>query len=342
MKCPVCDKRNRSLQCPNCGFDGSKDYMKYPTFGAVEKTPSATALRSERTQHTAGPDETGRKKPWRSIAACFACSAAMLALGIAIGLGLRNEKPEPTEPKAVISTTKTNVLRADELPDAIYKTDGNKYPVFGSEYQRQDIRSVTFEDTLEDIPVDAWDVSADGNGTVMAWVEPNGMLYDLYIAGDGGVWADTSCRDMFSNYVNVDQFTFGGAFHTDEVQTMHAMFSDCDNLISLDLSGFNTASVQDMSWMLCGCDNLTSVDMSGFNTSNVQYMSLMFYGCDSLNGLDLSGFDTAKVQYLSWMFCGCEAMTDLKLGSRFVNRNAAIDDMFSGCPAGADYQHLLS
>ena len=68
------------------------------------------------------------------------------------------------------------------------------YDVFGSDYQRTQIRSVTVVDTLADMPEDAWDVSEAGNGTVMTWVKPNGELYDLYIGAEGGVCAGTSCR----------------------------------------------------------------------------------------------------------------------------------------------------
>ena len=45
MKCPVCDKRNDSMLCPNCGFDSSRDHGRYPTFGAVQRVPSAYGLR---------------------------------------------------------------------------------------------------------------------------------------------------------------------------------------------------------------------------------------------------------------------------------------------------------
>lgn len=45
MICPICDNDNPSLLCQRCGFDSSRDYGKYPTFGAVGRVPSASALR---------------------------------------------------------------------------------------------------------------------------------------------------------------------------------------------------------------------------------------------------------------------------------------------------------
>ena len=43
MKCPVCAWEHPSMLCPRCGFDSSRDYGKFPTFGAVGKIPAASA-----------------------------------------------------------------------------------------------------------------------------------------------------------------------------------------------------------------------------------------------------------------------------------------------------------
>ena len=153
MKCPVCDKENQTMVCPQCGFDGSMDYEKYPTLGPVGKAPSVSALRREWAQKHPEPVEKPvippppeppkKKKPWLTIAAC----AAMLALGIAIGIGLAGGKSELPEPKETVQLQKplettippkttmppettdpqkpweTNILRSDTIVDA----DGNGY-----------------------------------------------------------------------------------------------------------------------------------------------------------------------------------------------------------------------
>ena len=226
----------------------------------------------------------------------------VVALGIWIGIG---------NPDA----WKTNILRSDEIPFDSFGQNA-KYLVFGSNYQRHQISAVTFLDTLSGAPADAWDVSEAGDGSVMAWVEPDGELYRLTITGEGGVSAGTSCADLFSGYTNMTRISFDGNFHTDAVQDMNSMFNDCYSLTSLDLSSFDTAAVQDISWMFGHCSSLTSLDLSSFNT--------------------------AAVQDMSWMFWGCEALTSLDLGEKFVTTNAGTGDMFFGCPAGEKYQHLLN
>ena len=50
------------------------------------------------------------------------------------------------------------------------------------------------------------------------------------------------------------------------------MFSNCENLTSLDVSNFNTQNVTDMSAMFNECSNLTSLDVSKFDTKNITDM----------------------------------------------------------------------
>ena len=60
MKCPVCDKENLSMLCPQCSFDSSRDYGRYPTFGAVGRVPSVSALQ-EQWQEKQKPQKTGKR-----------------------------------------------------------------------------------------------------------------------------------------------------------------------------------------------------------------------------------------------------------------------------------------
>ena len=259
------------------------------------------------------------------------------------------EPPETTMPpseNAVLpeTTMPPNTLRSDWIPES-YFSNRSEYRVFGSDYRRQQIMSVTFLDTLADMPADAWDVSETGNGKVMAWVKPNQsavQLFDLYIGAEGGVWAGTSCNELFANYNNLSKISFGDAFHTDNVHDMSQMFANCYGLASLDLRSFNTANVRDMSSMFYCCWNgLIRLDLSNFDTANVQYMSSMFFGCDQLTSLDLSSFDTANVTDMSQMFYSCDNLTSIKLGDSFVTDNADTTDMFTNCPAGVVYYQNL-
>ena len=63
-------------------------------------------------------------------------------------------------------------------------------------------------------------------------------------------------------------------------------FNEKNNLLAIEKFNVkNTSKVTNMSNMFYGCNNLTSLDLSGFDTSKVTNMSNMFYGCDKLTSL---------------------------------------------------------
>ena len=389
MKCPVCGKKSQHIQCPDCGFDSSRDYEKYPTLAPVGKASAISALQKQWEQLEKTDKVIRKKRPWLALIACV----AILVLGIGIGAGLGREKPVPTEHaenvqmqippeiaqqtvplettmqttplEATIETTppettepivqvtyqpgeepwKDNILRSDEVP-----TDKNGYysesifvihPVFGSEYRREQIASVTFLDTLTDAPEDAWDASEAGDGRVLAWVIPNGELYDLYIGAEGGISTGVSCRWLFAGYTNTEYFRNMDFLHTDKTLDMRSMFDSCRTIRSLDLLGFDTANVQNMSAMFHSCSNLTSLDLSSFDTSKVQNMNTMFYLCTSLTSINLSSFKTTNVKYMNSMFHGCSFLISLDLRSFDTSGVKEMKKMFYDCPAGDDWQHLL-
>lgn len=44
-RCPVCDKENETMQCTDCGFDGSQDYESYPSLSRVAPAVATVAQR---------------------------------------------------------------------------------------------------------------------------------------------------------------------------------------------------------------------------------------------------------------------------------------------------------
>ena len=299
-----------------------------------------------------GFEEKPKKAPgrprWVFLALIAGACALLVGLGIWIGAGFGSSKttqpPESAQLQSPPETTTTpestapsepgweaNLLRADPVPyqseDVLDWDDEAKvFPVFGSEYRREQIASVTFLDTLSDAPEDTWDVSAAGDGRVMAWVTPANELYDLYIAAEGGVNAANACSDLFSGYSNAKTINFVEAFHTTGATDMSCMFLGCDALRDLNLSNFNTSAVQDMSGMFFQCEALTELNLSCFDTSAVQDMSCMFFRCDSMTDLTLGdSFDTSAVQDMNSMFCCCFSLKDLTLGDSFDT--SAVQDM---------------
>ena len=274
--------------------------------------------------------------------------------------------PAPTatptpEPTAGPTAEPSRVLMSDfvSLDD---KFSANEFTAFDGSIKRGEIGSVTFLDTVSGAAVDAWDVSGSRDGSVVAWAEKNGKLYDLYIAAEGGVIAPDDCQGLFCDYRQLKSIAFNGAFHTGNTKDMTAMFCNCWHVTSLDLSGFGTENVKYMQYMFYGCSRLETLNLSSFDTSGVLNMSYMFFGnqnlkevglsrfsaasawdmthmfqgCGALETIDLSALDFSNVQYVSEMFRACDALHSIRLGKLTGDIIKTADGVFAGCPKLTD------
>ena len=214
------------------------------------------------------------------LAALCLCFAAFL--GYLLAYGSHRERPAVSTPETVsmpetISASETvpatgtiNRMRSDPIDE---DTASDDLRVFQSGILRKNVASITFLDTVTDAPEDAWDVSDEGNGRVLAWVTGQAPAYELYIAGRGGVRAPENCFGLFAGYANAASIIFGTAFDTSDVTDMGSMFTLCVKLTNLDVHNFDTSHVTDMHYMFSGCYSLTDLDLSSFDFSNVENYS---------------------------------------------------------------------
>lgn len=319
------------------------------------------------------------KPAWKSKKGLVigAICTAVLVLAVFVGLavsGLSGEPPDDTSGEGEQSSSRDNVVKGKgSWTDNILMREEfalvpnpeveNDATLLGSDIQRARIKTVAFLDTLDGMPEDAWDVSAQGNKKVMAWVElRDDGFYDLYIGGNGGVAANEDSRYLFLHYTYVEEIRMNGNFHTEnatdmcwmfrgcknlrsvdvsgfdtsKVTDMSSMFFDCESLTSLDVSSFDTSSAKDMSGMFEYCESLTSLDVNNFDTSNVRNMSEMFSSCESLTSLDVSGFDTSNVGDMSWMFHGCKSLTSIDISGFDTSNVLGAYKIFDGCESLTD------
>ena len=73
------------------------------------------------------------------------------------------------------------------------------------------------------------------------------------------------------------------------------------------IRNLDVSLIEDLSALFNGCENIRTLDLSGWKTSNIKDMSDMFDYCDSLESLDVSGWDTSNVKNMSYMFWDCPA-----------------------------------
>lgn len=151
--------------------------------------------------------------------------------------------------------------------------------------------------------------------------------------------ANGDCSNMFAGkslgkFTNLERITsieFGDSFNTKGVVNMYEMFSNCTNLLSLDLSCFSTTKVTNMSRMFASCNSLTDLDISSFDVHSVENLSSMFMDCYGLQSLDLSHFSTQKVTNMDWMFYNCFNLSVLDVSSFNTENVTTMHDMFSWC-----------
>lgn len=204
------------------------------------------------------------------------------------------------------------------------------------------VKSITIQNTLGGhtlADANTWDVTANGNGRYLAWYEgdeENG--YDVTIAGEGGVVANSSSEYLFKNIgsgIKNGEVTVTGLENLDTeavTGSMASMFENC-KASSLNLSKFDTSDVTGMSSMFSNCTNLTSLDLSSFDTSNVKNMDSIFRECTKLSMLDISSFDTSKVTNMAYMFSNCASLINLDVSNFNTSNVTSMRETFHGCVA---------
>ncbi len=209
---------------------------------------------------------------------------------------------------------------------------------------RDRIVTATFLDEIDtEGAVMQWDISEDeGSGAVMAWIKINAEetqaagadMYDLYIAGDGGVGANAKASNVFYTFTKLKQVNGLENFNTSNATTLDSFFEKCSSLKSVDLSSFDTSNVTNFNWLFMDCVQLETVNLANWDTSNVTTMFRMFMNCENLKTLDVSSFDTRKVTNMERMFYRCMALENIYIGDYWTVEKVTSDNaMFNCCYA---------
>ena len=297
----------------------------------VRDVPKTEPVRPETRNLQPPKPDPGRPLP-KWLITGIAAAVAVIALIISVGSGGKKSTPAssvkaPAAQTVATEPAPTAPMEVRTMAAAELAFDEDAFFWGQERYMRKDVKTLTFQSSLQNVPSSAWDVSEAGDGSVLAWMD-NG---DLYVAADGAIAPNSNASWLFQDFVNLKTIDFGNCFDTSNVTDMHSMFAGCSSLTSLDLSGFDTSNVTYMSYMFQMCDNLSNVDLSSFSTSNVTNMRSTFESCGSLIRLDLTSFDTSKVTDMNSMFYECGSLTQLNLTSFDTSKVTDMAFMFTSC-----------
>ena len=155
--------------------------------------------------------------------------------------------------------------------------------------QRENIDNITFVNSTTGKNTNTWDVSAQGDNSILAWYTQNSNgSYKVYIGSDSEIFGNRDSSSLFEYIGNSDKCTATetitniNLLNTSNVTNMSSMFFSTGSkaMTSLDLGdNFDTGNVTDMSSMFgsTGFDAMTSLKLgSKFNTNKVTDMSRMF------------------------------------------------------------------
>ena len=115
------------------------------------------------------------------------------------------------------------------------------------------------------------------------------------------------------------------------INSFKCLFSECYNIISIDLSNFDASICNDMTAMFRGCSSLISVNLTNFVVSKATNLGQMFFGCSSLTSLDLSSFIGTNVQNMTCMLKDCSSLVDLNFKNFDFKNVNEMRSLFSGC-----------
>lgn len=137
---------------------------------------------------------------------------------------------------------------------------------------------------------------------------------------------------LFRGYTGTELDHEVSMLDTTHFTTIGNMFYLCQNLVSLDLSGWNTSNVTNMYNVFNNCNSLKELNLSGWDTSNVTAMNSMFNWCMVLTTLDLSSFDTSNVTNMSSMFYVCSKLKHLDIRNFTFDKVTNSVMMFDSIP----------
>ena len=297
----------------------------------VRDVPKTEPVRPETRNLQPPKPDPGRPLP-KWLIPGIAAAVAVIALIISVGSGGKKSAPAssvkaPAAQTVATEPAPTAPMEVRTMAAAELAFDEDAFFWGQERYMRKDVKTLTFQSSLQNVPSSAWDVSEAGDGSVLAWMD-NG---DLYVAADGAIAPNSDASWLFHKFVNLKTINFGNCFVTSSVTRMSGMFGGCSSLTGLDLSCFETSAVTDMYGVFSSCGSLTHLDLTSFDTSNVTDMSSMFDGCRSLISLDLTSFGTSNVTTMESMFYECKSLVSLNLTNFDTSSVTRMDFMFEKC-----------
>ena len=105
-----------------------------------------------------------------------------------------------------------------------------------------------------------------------------------------------------------------------KLKDINFMSSNCDNILSVDLSCLDTSNLTEMRSMFYECYQLKSIDFTNFFTKNVVNMKYLFVRCKKLEEIDISSFDMNKAKKdMNDFLLDCHSLRKVKVKKEYMD-----------------------
>ncbi|MBR4224260.1 MAG: BspA family leucine-rich repeat surface protein [Oscillospiraceae bacterium] len=133
-----------------------------------------------------------------------------------------------------------------------------------------------------------------------------------------GMFASTTAIDgKGTERTKIRKITFPSDIDTSNVINMEGVFWGCNQLTTLDLTGFDTDKVTSMNFMFKNCNYLKEIklDPTKFTDDSLKSVWRMFDSCYSLKQIDLRGFKGDKLEDARSWFARCYVLEYIDLSN---------------------------
>lgn len=201
---------------------------------------------------------------------------------------------------------------------------GNTFPkllIFPDiDFKHKDIKGHQLFEDSKAISIHLKNINFTDSLEALFWRCPN--LVDITCSGltiDSNVTNASNCfRESY--YLTAVPDLFNGA--QTGLTDLHYMFFQCYGMTTIDLSSWKFGQVTNMKNMFRNCNNTITIDITGIDTSKMTStsdMSYIFYGCNNLirirGAIDLIGMNPTALPSLGYGTNSLTTITYKNLGS---------------------------
>ena len=201
--------------------------------------------------------------------------------------------------------------------------------------------------SLEDNEVPAYLYLIDGQVYIVDGFTPTSDVYikngaDLFLGCkaatvieisklNSSTLVSDSFDEMFSECESVTALDVSG-LNTGVIKNFYRAFNGCKALTSIDLSAWSGKSCTNLSSIFQNCTKLESVTFGGFAPVwRLTGMQDMFVGCTSLKSVDISGWDMSGVTRMDGTFQSTSSLESITFPEdKSVTKITQIEDCFNG------------